>query len=171
MGERIDETRLRELLPGTWNVAATNLPTWDDVDHQVSSVTYETLETSPLVIEEYAELRSSEGQERHFMGRSAWRHDTFVRRGRSRSPRARGRWSVLGATADGSVAVIRVERSRRTPDRVDVLLRSDSSETEVRRAVARDPQALGLTPEQFGSLTWIAVPDSGLHAEKSPDNV
>lgn len=154
MGEKIDEARLRELLPGTWNVAATNLPTWRDLDRRDATVTYSVLGVKPLEIAEDAVYASAEGGRRHVTGRSALRGDAFVRRGRGRERFARGRWRVSAMSADEAIAIVHVERSVGVPDRVDVLLREGVAEPELRRRIANDAEAFGLTAEQFGSLTW-----------------
>lgn len=155
MGETIGEARLRALLPGTWRVAATNFPMWLAGDRLDPTVTYEVLAQSPLVLGDEVVFRGPDGEEQRLVGQNRWRQGRFVRRAQSRLRLSRSRWTVSGCSDDGTIAVVQFESSRAIPDGVDVLLRDDVYEPELRRVVARATETFGLSPEQFGSLTWL----------------
>lgn len=155
MGETIDEARLRALLPGAWRVAATNVPMWLAGDRLNPTVTYEVLGESPLVLGDEVAYRAPDGGEHRLAGQNRWRHGRFVHRARSRLRLARSRWTVSGCSDDGTIAVVQFEPSRAIPDGVDVLVREDVHEPELRRVVARATGTFGLSPEEFGSLTWL----------------
>lgn len=161
MGETIGEARLRALLPGTWRVAATNFPIWLAGDRLHPTVTYGVLTESPLVLGDEVAYRAPDGEEQRLTGRNRWRNDHFVHRAQSRLKLARSRWTVSGLSDDGTIAVVKFEPSRAIPDGVDVLVRDDTREPELRRVVARATEDFGLSPEQFGSLTWLAEADRG----------
>lgn len=123
--------------------------------------TYELVTESPLVLSDdvsYVE----EGEEKHILGQDTLRGDEFVWRGRKLLRLVSSRWSVAGVSDDGDIAVVRFSKSLATPAGVDIIVREGTSHPEVRRTVAHATDDFGLTPEEFGSLTWFtAGPTTG----------
>jgi hypothetical protein len=163
VGETIDEGRLRVLLPGAWRVAASNFPIWLSGERLHPRVTYEVLAESPLVLGDEVSYRDLEGAEQRLAGQNSWRDGHFVRRAEGRLRLARSRWAVSGCSEDGAIVVVQFEPSRAIPDGVDIMVRSEATVPELRRVIARSTEEFGLSPEQFGSLTWL---ESGSGAER-----
>lgn len=157
----LDERTLADLLPGTWTIVATNFPMWLTGQRLEPRFTYELVTQSPLVLSDdvsYVE----EGEEKHILGQDTLRGDEFVWRGRKLLRLVSSRWSVAGVSDDGDIAVVRFSKSLATPAGVDIIVREGTSHPEVRRTVAHATDDFGLTPEEFGSLTWFtAGPTTG----------
>lgn len=118
--------------------------------------TYELVSEEPLVFSDdvgYLE----EGEEKHILGQDTWRGDEFVWRGRKLLRLFASRWSVAGMSDDGTIAIIRFSKSFVTPSGVDIIVREGTDHPELRRTVAHATEEFGLTPEEFGSLTWFTV--------------
>ena len=154
MGATLDERALAERLPGTWRVAATNFPMWLAGDKLEPRFTYELISEDPLVLSDdvgYVE----EGEEKHILGQDTWRGDEFVWRGRKLLRLVASHWSVAGMSDDGTIAVIRFSKSLATPSGVDIIVREGSEHPELRAMIAHATDEFGLSPEEFGSLTWF----------------
>jgi hypothetical protein len=158
MGESFDPGTL---LPGTWQVVATNLPIWLDGSRRSPTIGYELLRTEPLTLGTTVKYLDPEGAEHQSLGRSTWRRDRFVGHG-TRLRRLIGyRWEVAGTSDDSTLVLLRFERSLLSPAGVDVLAREGSPQQEPRRAVARATDQFGITPEEFASLSWLAAATTG----------
>ena len=161
MGATLDQRTLADLLPGTWSVAATNFPMWLAGDKLEPTFSYELLSEDPLVLSDdvgYLE----EGEEKHILGQDTWRGDEFVWRGRKLLRLLASRWGVAGMSDDGTIAVIRFSKSLATPAGVDIIVREGSEHPELRATIAHATEEFGLSPEEFGSLTWFtAAPATG----------
>ena len=154
MGATLDQRTLADLLPGTWSVAATNFPMWLAGDKLEPTFSYELLSEDPLVLSDdvgYLE----EGEEKHILGQDTWRGDEFVWRGRKLLRLLASRWGVAGMSDDGTIAVIRFSKSLATPSGVDIIVREGSEHPELRAMIAHATDEFGLSPEEFGSLTWF----------------
>lgn len=161
MGATLDQRALADLLPGTWTIAATNFPMWLTGEKTQPRFTYELVSEQPLVLSDdvgYVE----EGEEKHILGQDTWRDDEFVWRGRKLLRLFASRWSVAGMSDEGSIAVIRFSKSLVTPSGVDIIVREGVEHPELRRTVAHSTEEFGISPEEFGSLTWFtAAPAKG----------
>ena len=93
------------------------------------------------------------GRARTIVGTDRWNGDHFVWRGGGALSLLRSHWHVASLVDD--VLVIHFERSRVTPAGTDVAIRAGSEHPELRRRIAADPSAFGLTVEQFASLSWL----------------
>lgn len=157
MSEPLSVDELAVLLPGTWDVAASNFPMWLDRRRRNPTFTYGVLSTDPLVLSDDVAYVTGEGdgEVKHVLGRDTWRRDHFRWRGRGRLFIATSRWTIAGVSADNDVAVVRFAKTLFTPSGVDVITRQNRDHDDIRAIVAADTQALGLTPEEFGSLTWL----------------
>ena len=156
MGATLDQRTLADLLPGTWSIAATNFPMWLSGDKLEPTFSYELLSEDPLVLSDdvgYLE----EGEEKHILGQDTWRGDEFVWRGRKLLRLFASRWGVAGMSDDGTIAVIRFSKSLATPAGVDVIVRDGADHPELRATIAHATEEFGLTPEEFGSLTWFTA--------------
>jgi fermentation-respiration switch protein FrsA (DUF1100 family) len=157
MNATLDDTRLAELLPGTWNVAATNFPMWLSGERFSPRFSYDLVSREPLVLADDVSFEFVDGQEKHILGQDVWRGDKFVWRGRGRLKLLASQWQVAGASSDGEIAVIRFAKSIATPSGVDVIVREGTSHPELRATIAHACNDFGLTPEDFASLTWLEL--------------
>lgn len=158
MPSAIDERTTAELLPGSWTIAATNFPMWLTGERREPRFSYELLSSEPLVLGDEVSYVTAEGESKRIVGKDTWKHGEFVWRGKGLLKPFVSRWHVAGAADDGTVLVIRFEQSLATPGGIDIIIREGTAHPELRKAVARDTDAFGLSPEEFGSLTWLARP-------------
>jgi len=158
MHSALDERTTAELLPGTWFIAATNFPMWLSGERREPRFTYELLSTDPLVLGDEVTYLTAEGEPKRIVGKDTWKHDEFVWRGKGLLKPFASHWHIAGAADDGTVLVIRFAQSLATPAGIDIVVREGTTHPELRKAVARDTDAFGLSPEEFASLTWIAKP-------------
>lgn len=156
MGATLDQRTLADLLPGTWTIRATNFPMWLAGDKLQPQFTYGLVSEEPLVLSDDVSYRA-EGEEKHILGQDAWNGEEFVWRGRKLLRLFASRWSVAGISDDGTIAVIHFSKSLATPAGVDVIVREGTHHPELRALIAHATEEFGLTPEQFGSLTWLAA--------------
>lgn len=156
MGALLDQRTLADLLPGTWTIAATNFPMWLTGDKLKPTFTYELVSDDPLVLSDDVGY-VQEGEEKHILGQDTWRGDEFVWRGRKLLRLFASHWSVAGISDDGTIAVIRFSKSLATPAGVDIIVRSGTQHPELRAMIAHATEEFGLTPEDFGSLTWFTA--------------
>jgi hypothetical protein len=151
---RVDPTELSTLLPGTWRIAATNLPFWLDGARHAPTISYEVARADPLALRDTVEYRTRAGESKTIVGMDRLRRGMLRWRGNGLLKLVASTWWVTGAAANGEIIGIEYEKTTLTPAGVDVLQR-DGNEQDVRRHVASRVAELGLTPEQFASLTWI----------------
>lgn len=161
MGEALDQRTLADLLPGEWVVAASNFPMWLTGERSRPTFTYGLVSTDPLVLSDdvgYVEA----GEEKHILGQDTWRDGEFVWRGRRLLRLVASRWTVAGANGEGTIAVVRFAKSIATPSGVDIIVRQGTRHPELRATIAHATEEFGLTPEEFGSLTWFpSEPSAG----------
>jgi hypothetical protein len=155
MHATLDEKTLAAVLPGSWLVAATNFPMWLTGEHVEPRLGYQVVGEHPLVLSHDVSYLTADGDEKHIVGRDTWDHDGFRRRGKGLLGAFGGRWTVSGASADGTIVVIHLSKSLATPSGIDVLVREGAEVQEVRATVARATEEFGLSPEHFGSLSWL----------------
>lgn len=152
----LDENTLAELLPGEWTVAATNFPMWLRGERSNPRFSYEVLSREPLVLsDEVSWIATESGQEKHLLGTDTLRVDEFVWRGKGFLKLVASHWHVAGASDDGTVAAIRFSKSAVTPAGIDIIVRAGTNQPELRALIARATELFGLSPEDFGSLTWL----------------
>jgi len=152
----LDENTLAELLPGSWTVAATNFPMWLRGDRSQPRFSYEVVSREPLVLsDDVSWIDTASGQEKHLLGTDTLRHEEFVWRGKGMLRFASSHWTVAGATDDATVAAIRFSKSAVTPAGIDIIVREGVFQPELRALIARATELFGLSPEDFGSLTWL----------------
>lgn len=155
--QHLSATDLAELLPGTWRIAATNLPLWLDGDHLTPRIEVTTTSADPLRLEERASFATAAGDPDELLGRSRWSGTHFVRRGRGRRAFARSRWTVETHDGERELLVVRRDPSLSTPGGIELVVREGAPAEGIRPYVAARTDELGLTPEEFGSLTWLPV--------------
>jgi hypothetical protein len=148
-----DPAALGALLPGRWSIEATNFPMWLGGARTEPAIEYGVVRAEPLVLADTVRYVDHRRGARAIVGTDRLRGDRFTWRGRGLLGVLRSRWRVVGAEED--VVAIRFERSLVTPAGVDVLLREGAESPELRSWVAADPSRLGLTVEEFASLTWL----------------
>jgi hypothetical protein len=153
----LDENTLAELLPGNWSVSATNFPMWLGGERQNPRFSYEIVSRDPLVLfDDVSYVVAESGQEKHIVGTDTLRHEEFVWRGKGWLRFVSSRWTVAGASDDGTVAAIRFAKSAVTPAGLDIIVREGTQQPELRALIARSTELFGLSPEDFGSLTWLS---------------
>lgn len=118
-------------------------------------VEYRVDTMNPLVIADEIRFHNEAGEAIERTGTNAWTGAGFVRRGAGLRRFMRTRWSVIGASEDGTVIACRSEDSQSSPAAINLLLREASEAREHRAMVAHDTERFGLTPEEFGSLRWL----------------
>ncbi|CAN5618024.1 hypothetical protein BH10ACT7_BH10ACT7_28460 [soil metagenome] len=155
MHHAVDESTLAEILPGTWVIAATNFPMWLTGERQDPTFTYGLVSTDPLVLSDEVSFTTAEGEAKSILGQDTWQGEEFVWRGKGLLKVAKSRWTVTGSSEDGEVIAIHFTKSIATPAGIDIIVREGSAVPEIRAMIARDTERFGLTPEQFGSLTWL----------------
>lgn len=151
----VDESTLAEILPGTWVIAATNFPMWLTGERQDPTFTYGLVSTDPLVLSDEVSFTTAEGEAKSILGQDTWRGEEFVWRGKGLLKVAKSRWTVTGTSEDHEVVAIHFTKSIATPAGIDIIVREGSAVPEIRAMLARDTERFGLTPEEFGSLTWL----------------
>jgi len=159
MGATLDQRTFADTLPGTWIVAATNFPMWLTGERIDPRFTYDLVSREPLVLSDdvsYTQV-GEEPEEKHILGHDTWKGDEFVWRGRKLLKLFASHWSVTGMSDDGTIAVIHFTKSLATPAGVDVIVREGTELSGIRATIAHGTDEYGLTPEEFGSLTWFAT--------------
>ncbi len=155
MNQTLDEASLAQLLPGRWTIAATNFPMWLTGERLEPNFTYGLISDSPLVLSDEVEYSTAEGERKSIVGQDTWRHGEFVWRGKGLLKVAKSHWTVSGSSEDGNVVAIHFSQSLVTPAGIDIILREGAEVQELRAMIARDTERYGLSPEDFGSLTWL----------------
>ena len=156
MNAILDELTLADLLPGTWVIAATNLPVWLTGERAEPRLTYELVSREPLVLSHGVSFISAEEDPQPEVWQDTFRDEQFVRRGKGLQRIVPSRWEVSGWGADGAVLALRYFAALRAPSGLDIVVRDSARVPEIRALVARSTEAFGLTPEEFGSLSWFA---------------
>lgn len=155
MQAKPDEETLAKVLPGSWRIAATNFPMWLTGERHSPRFSYELLGEHPLVLSDDVSYFTAEGEEKHVLGQDTFAHDEFSWRGKKLLRLFVSRWSVSGVSEDGSIAVIHFSKSLATPAGIDIIVRDGVETPELRATIARATEEFGLSPEDFGSLTWL----------------
>lgn len=159
MGATLDRPTFADALPGTWNIVATNFPMWLAGDRVEPRFTYGLVSSDPLVLSDdvsYVQLGGEKGrEEKHILGHDTWRGEGFRWRGRKLLKLVSSQWAVTGMNDEATLAVIHFAKSLATPAGVDVIVREGTEHPNVRATIAHATEEFGLTPEEFGSLTWF----------------
>jgi hypothetical protein len=109
----------------------------------------------PLLLLDDVGYRTRTGAQRHVIGTDRYdpRTGRLVWRGRGMLSPLTSRWSVDRLTAAGELAVISFARTMVTPAGMDILSRGDRDGSDLRDYLT--PAALGLTADQWETLTWL----------------
>lgn len=156
MNAILDELTLADLLPGTWVIAATNLPVWLTGERAEPRLTYDLVSREPLVLSHGVSFIAGEEDPKPEVWQDTFRDEQFVRRGKGLQRIVPSRWEVAGWGADGAVLALRYFAALRAPSGLDIVVRDSAQIAEIRALVARSTEEFGLSPEEFGSLTWFA---------------
>ncbi|MCU1546155.1 MAG: hypothetical protein JWP30_1255 [Homoserinimonas sp.] len=153
---------IADVLPGSWDIGATNLPLWLNGQRLEPVITYDVAATSPLVLTNEVSFSAPDGKIRRLHGHARWRRGHFLWRGARFLKPITSRWSVAGISEDANVVVLRYGKTWSVPEGVDVLVRQGADLPELRAIVANGSAALGLTAEDFATLTWMQGPEQQL---------
>lgn|SRR5690554_1854948 len=147
-----------EVLPGRWQILASNLLHWLNGERINPVVELSVTSSDPLVLGEQVEFATSEGKDRVVRSRSIWSGRDFVTRKLGMRPSGR-RWTVHGASTGADVIVVRhgTGRSIGGGSGIDVLVREGVDAGSVRALVAHDADNFALSLEDFASLNWFAI--------------
>jgi hypothetical protein len=148
-------SELATILPGSWNVRATNYPMWLSRDRTSPRFTYELRSENPLVLRDDVSYFTAAAVEKHIVGADKWTGDGFVWRGRGLLALLPSRWTVSGMNEAKTVIAVRFQKTLATPAGIDLLVREGVEVHELRSVVARGSERFGLTAEDFASLTWL----------------
>jgi hypothetical protein len=146
---------LHEYLPGTWTIKATNFPMWLKGDRLSPRFTYGVISQDPFVLSDDVSYLTAEGEEKHVIGTDQETPHGFVWRGKGWLRFFASHWSVAGANPEGTVLVIRFEKTRVTPAGLDIIVREGVEVPELRTLVAHNTEHFGISAEDFASLTWL----------------
>jgi hypothetical protein len=155
MPTALNANTLAQLLPGTWRIGATNFPMWMGGWRLSPTFSYEVKSRTPLVLRDRVAWTTSAGADKKLLGIDRWKGEEFVWRGRGVLSPFASRWSVAGASEDGSILVIRFSKSLATSAGLDVVIREDADAAHLRSTVAAASDTLGIGHEEFASLTWL----------------
>lgn len=152
---------LVEVLPGRWQILASNLLHWLNGERVGPVVELSVASTDPLVLGEQVQFSTTEGKDRVVRSRSIWSGRDFVTRKLGLTSSGR-RWTVHGTNGGGNVIVVRhgSGRSMGGGSGIDVLMREGADASEVRALVAHDAEAFALSLEDFASLNWFPIGDN-----------
>lgn len=153
----LDELTLADLLPGTWVIAATNLPVWLTGERAEPRLTYDLVSREPLVLSHGVSFVSGEDDAKPEVWQDTFRDEQFVRRGKGLQRIVPSRWEVSGWGANGAVLALRYFAALKAPSGLDIVVRDSAQVPEIRALVAGSSEEFGLTPEEFGSLSWFAA--------------
>lgn len=145
----MSEERLREVLPGTWRIHATDFPMWLGGKRSRPTITYTPLPGPGLVLRDEVAYLTRSGKTRRVLGTDGYRQGGFVWRGNGPLRVLASRWRVAWTSEDGEVVVITFDRSLVTPAGTDVLGRGDADRPGLRERLA------GLGVSGLGGLTWL----------------
>ncbi|MBF0673103.1 MAG: hypothetical protein IR160_11025 [Salinibacterium sp.] len=151
--------RLAEVLPGSWGLGATSQLFWLDGRHGEPRFTFRVAGTSPLRLTETIEFAGLDGRPRTLTGKTRWVRDEFAWRGSGTDALVTRRWSAAGIDETGSILVMRNRRTRAVASGIDILVREGAELGELRTIVASTATELGISAEDFASLTWIRSND------------
>ena len=87
MGATPDETTLSRVLPGTWTIAASNIPAWLSGERLEPRYSYELVARDPLVLAHGVSYETAEGEEKQIISQDSWDRGEF--RGRGKGLQAR----------------------------------------------------------------------------------
>lgn len=155
MDTALNDHRLAEVLPGAWTLGATSQLFWLDGRHGEPRFSFAVATRSPLLLSETIEFAHPDGRPRVATGKTRRVRGEFAWRGTGTDAFVTRRWSVAGLDATGSILVQRYRRTRAVTKGIDVLVREGAEIGELRTVVAGTAAELGLTPEDFASLTWL----------------
>lgn len=153
MLDTVEPDTIRDDLPGTWHISATNFPMWVNGTRRDPAFEYSLRADDPLTLDDQVHYTDDRGRQRTITGVDRWAGDHFVWRGAGVLGMVRSRWSVASLSDD--VLVIHFEKSRVTPAGTDVAIRAGTEHPELRRRIAANAAGFGLTLEQFASLSWL----------------
>lgn len=165
MREPLDEQAMGDLMPGTWIVAATNVPIWLSGERREPRFEYGLISRDPLVLSDDVGYMVGDGRRlgtrKHILGRDTFNGERFVWRGKGLLKLFRSTWHVGGISEDGSIAALEITKSFGTPGGVGIIVREGSIVPELRAIIAHSTDEFGLSPEQFASLSWLGSSATG----------
>jgi len=124
-------TDLATLLPGEWEVRATNFPMWLTGKKLNPRFRYELLRGEPLRFDDTVVSNRADGRETRLRGIDTQRGDSLVWRGRGLLWLFASRWRVIDVHADDLVT-IEFDKTLATPAGRDVIARAGVSIDRVR---------------------------------------
>lgn len=144
-----------QLLPGIWQIGATNIPLWLGGDRKDPTFSYQLKRADPLVLRDVVSWTTLDGVRKNSVGTDRQHGRTFVWRGRGVFGLFARRWSVSGASDDNNILAIRFSKSMARPAGVDIIVREGTGADALRATVSASSGLLGLAHEEFASLTWL----------------
>jgi hypothetical protein len=144
-----DVHALAHLIPGRWTIKATNIPAWLTGQRRDPLLEIDVVRENPLTLASTLSFTDEDGKQKSARTRDRWNGTGFTRGGLF----SRSRWEVAGARP--GLMVLRYDKSLSTDAGVDVMVAENVDAGSLRSVVAADPGAVGLTLEEFASLTWL----------------
>ena len=144
-----------ELLSGVWCLGASSHFFWLDAQHGDPRFQFWVEGQNPLLLTETVRFEGADGVARSVTGSSRPVGGGFVWRGAGKQRLLRRRWELQGMSPDAEIAVVRSEANRVFGPGLSILIRDGIDIPEFRGHVAANAEALGVSAEDFASLTWI----------------
>ncbi|MCW4384620.1 hypothetical protein OH146_02400 [Salinibacterium sp. SYSU T00001] len=156
MSTTLTAERLATALPGRWRLGATNLLYWLDARHGEPLFEFDVVAASPLRLSETIEFSNPDGTPRMSRGTSRFVGGEFRWRGSGRELVHSRRWTPVGLDDSASILVVSCRRTRSVATGMNILVREGADVGELRTLVAATAERLGVSPEEFASLTWLS---------------
>lgn len=145
--------RIAAVLPGRWDVRATNSPAWLTGARDSPIFEYELVSSDPLVLNGEVSWIALNGDEKRMLGTHHWEDDHLVWRRAQILPAIALPWAVPVISADDNILVARFGRIRASG--VDVIVREGVELPELRAVISRAPAEFGISEEELALLSWI----------------
>lgn len=146
--------QLAESLPGTWRLEASNQSFWTSGRASSPRYHYAVTTADPLVVTEAIEFDAADGRHRVIRGTARFVRGEFVWRGDGIRKPVATRWKVAGTSPERGLLVVRFAKTAVMPAGLNVLVNEGVETIEARSAVAHYAEQLGISLEEFATLTW-----------------
>lgn len=142
-------------LEGGWRIGATNMAEWLPPMRGDGRVEFSVAPGKGTRVTEVSTFTTPDEKTHRESRIAVWQGDGYVTRASGFALLRRLEWLVAGYSDDGSLLVIRYPGPHGVTARVLVLLRDSAEVGDLRSRVAKTSGDLGLSMEEYASLTWL----------------
>lgn len=146
--------QLAESLPGSWRLEASNQPYWTNGRASSPRYHYAIASANPLVVNETIAFDAADGRRRLIRGKAKFVRGEFVWRGDGIRKPVATRWKVAGTSPERGLLVVRFAKTVVMPAGLNVLVKDEVETVEARSTVAHYAAQLGISLEEFATLSW-----------------